>query len=132
MWGEKKRNPDSAHRKYLQFGLNFLVVTILTTGGPRPLPTYYMPYYSEAEHQRHKVRGGLIPADTISGKAVTTWDEQLEWDVYYANNCSFVLDVKILVMTFKILLDRSKTDYGSVDRPHLSEERSGEKDTISR
>ncbi len=100
--------------------------------GPRPLPTYYMPYYKEDEKVRHTVRGGLVPADTISGKAVTTWDEQLEWDAYYAKNCSFVLDVKILVMTFKILFDRSKSDYGSVDRPHLNEERSGQKDLISR
>ena len=100
--------------------------------GPRPLPTYYMPYYTEGEHQRHEVRGGLVPADTISGKVVTTWDEQLKWDVYYAKNCSFLLDVKILIMTFKILFDRSKGNYGSVDRPHLNEERSGKKDAISR
>ncbi len=100
--------------------------------GPRPLPTYYMPYYTEEEQQRHEVRGGLVPADTVSGKSVTTWDEQLKWDVYYAKNCSFLLDMKILFLTFKILFDRSKNDYGSVDRPHLNEERSGEKDLISR
>ncbi len=100
--------------------------------GPRPLPTYYMPYYTEEERARHKVRGGLIPADTISGKAVTTWDEQLKWDVYYAEHCSFFLDVKILFLTFKVLFARSNSDYGSVDRPHLNEERSGEKDLISR
>ncbi len=100
--------------------------------GPRPLPTYYMPYYTEEEHVRHTVRGGLVPADTISGKALTTWDEQLKWDAYYAEHCSFGLDLKILFLTFKILFQRSSEDYGSVDRPHLNEERSGQKDTISR
>ncbi len=100
--------------------------------GPRPLPTYYMPYYTEEERIRHKVRGGLIPADTASGKAVTEWDEQLKWDAYYAEHCSFLLDVKILFLTFKVLFDRSKSDYGSSDRPHLNEERSGQKDLISR
>ncbi len=100
--------------------------------GPRPLPLYYMPYYTEEERERHTVRGGLIPSDTISGKSVTTWKEQLEWDVYYARNCSFLLDVKILLLTIKVLFDRSVSDYGAVDRPHLNEERSGAKDLISR
>ncbi len=100
--------------------------------GPRPLPTYYMPYYKDEEKVRHRVRGGLVPADTICGKAITTWDEQLAWDAYYAKNCSFVLDMRILFLTFKVLFDRSKNDYGSVDRPHLNEERSGVKDVISR
>ncbi len=100
--------------------------------GPRPLPTYYMPYYKEGEKARHTVRGGLVPADTISGKPIVTWDEQLKWDAYYAQKCSFILDVKILIATFKVLFLRSKSDYGSADRPHLSEERSGTRDTTSR
>lgn len=100
--------------------------------GPRPLPVYYMPYYTQEERKRHTVRGGLIPADTISGKSIVTWDEQLRWDVYYADHCSFLLDVKILFTTFKVLFQRAKEDYGSSDRPHLNEERSGKRDIISR
>lgn len=111
----------------------FLILTgKMSIIGPRPLPTYYMPYYSEKERSRHTVRGGLIPADTISGKSTVTWDEQLEWDVYYAEHCSFLLDVKILFITFKVLFLRAKEDYGSSDRPHLNEERSGRRDVISR
>lgn len=100
--------------------------------GPRPLPTYYIPYYTDEERKRHTVRGGLIPADTISGKLIVTWDEQLKWDVYYAENCSFLLDVKILLITFKVLFQRVSEDYGSANRPHLNEDRSGKRDTISR
>ncbi len=100
--------------------------------GPRPLPKYYFPYYREEERARHKVRGGLIPADTISGKAIVSWDEQLRLDVEYAENCSFLLDIKILMATFKVLFIRSTEDYGSADRPHLNEERSGVRENISR
>lgn len=104
----------------------FLILTgKMSIIGPRPLPTYYLPYYREEERVRHTVRGGLIPADTISGKPIITWDEQLKWDAYYAKHCSFLLDIKIFIVTFKVLFLRAKEDYGSADRPHFNEERSG-------
>lgn len=90
--------------------------------GPRPLPVYYGPYFFKEERKRHLVRGGLIPADDLSGKVMTTWEEQFEYDIYYAENVSFGMDIKVICMTFKILLDRVKTDYGSnsIERPHLN------------
>lgn len=90
--------------------------------GPRPLPTYYGPYFYDEERKRHKVLGGLIPADDISGKVTSSWEEQFKYDVYYAENISFWLDIKVILMTFKILIDRVKTDYGStsIERPHLN------------
>lgn len=91
--------------------------------GPRPLPVYYGPYFLPKERKRHKVRGGLIPSDDLSGKVMTTWEEQFAYDVYYADHVSFFLDVKIILMTFKILVDRVKTDYGKCERVHLSEYR---------
>ena len=45
--------------------------------GPRPMPTYYAPYFKPEERKRHTVRGGLIPPDSLSGKTVTTYEEQL-------------------------------------------------------
>lgn len=95
--------------------------------GPRPLPVYYEPYFLPEERVRHKVRGGLIPSDDLSGKVMTTWEEQFTYDVYYANHVSFFLDIKIILMTFKILVDRVRTDYGKCERPHLSEYRAGMK-----
>ena len=43
--------------------------------GPRPLPVYYKPYFLPKERVRHKVRGGLIPSDDLSGKVMTSWEE---------------------------------------------------------
>ncbi len=91
--------------------------------GPRPLPVYYKPYFLPKERVRHKVRGGLIPSDDLSGKVMTSWEEQFACDVYYANHVSFLLDVKIILRTLMILVDRVRTDYGKCERPHLSEYR---------
>ena len=92
--------------------------------GPRPLPDYYLPYYRENELKRHALRGGLIPPDALSGRAFTSWDEELQYDIYYVEHCSFLLDIKIIIMTLRILLLRNKEQYGEVMRPHLSVERS--------
>lgn len=88
--------------------------------GPRPLPTYYEPYYYKEDWTRHKVRGGLLPPDSLSGETTPSWEDQLEYDRYYAENLSFGLDCKILWITFKILFIRTRENYGNCDRPHLS------------
>lgn len=91
--------------------------------GPRPLPTYYEPFYYKEEWTRHNVRGGLLPPDSLSGDTTPSWETQLEYDCYYANHVSFWLDCKVLWITFKILFLRTKEDYGICERPHLSEYR---------
>ena len=89
--------------------------------GPRPLPTYYEPYYYKEDWARHDVRGGLLPPDSLCGDTTPDWEIQLEYDRYYAENVSFALDCKILWVTFKILFKRTQEDYGTCERPHLSE-----------
>ena len=91
--------------------------------GPRPMPTYYGPYFKEEERKRHSVRGGLIPPDSLSGKTVTTYEEQFAYECYYADNISLWLDIKVLLKTFKILFMRVEDDYGTCERPHLNVER---------
>lgn len=91
--------------------------------GPRPLPTYYRPYYLENERKRHKVRGGLIPPDGLSGETTPKWEKQFEYDCYYADHVSFMLDMKVIFATFKILFKRVEKNYGAEDRPHLNEYR---------
>ena len=91
--------------------------------GPRPMPTYYGPYFKEEERKRHTVRGGLIPPDSLSGKAVTTYEEQFEYECYYADNISLSLDIKVIFKTFRILFKRVEDDYGTCERPHLNVER---------
>lgn len=88
--------------------------------GPRPLPTYYGPYFRNEERKRHMVRGGLIPPDSLSHKAFTTWEEQFKYEIYYAEHVSLFLDIKVIVTTFEILLKRLRSNYGSEFRPHLN------------
>jgi len=89
--------------------------------GPRPMPIYYGPYFLPEERKRHSVRGGLIPPDSLSGKTYTTYEEQFQYELYYVNHISFLLDIKVIFTTISIILNRVKTNYGSgMDRPHLN------------
>lgn len=88
--------------------------------GPRPMPTYYSPYFLPEERKRHTVRGGLIPPDSLSGKAVTTYEEQFKYECDYADHVSLWLDIKVIFTTFKILFKRMEEDYGTCERPHLN------------
>lgn len=88
--------------------------------GPRPMPTCYGPYFLSNERKRHSVRGGLIPPDSLSGKAVTSYEEQFEYESYYADHVSLWLDIKVIFTTFKILFKRVEEDYGTCERPHLN------------
>ena len=91
--------------------------------GPRPLPTYYGPYYLPEERKRHQVRGGLIPPDGLSKETTPEWETQFKYDNYYVDNVSFLLDCKVILVTFLILFKRVETQYGTKDRPHLNEYR---------
>lgn len=87
--------------------------------GPRPQPKFYGPYYTEEERKAHKVRGGLIPPDSLTKKCSGSWEEQLELETYYAEHVSFLLDVKVILYTFVILFKRVKENYGADERPML-------------
>lgn len=91
--------------------------------GPRPQPKACGPYYTEEERIAHTVRGGLIPPDCLSLEVQCDWEEQLKYESWYAENTSFLLDVKIILCTFVIILKRMKTSYGADDRPELYEYR---------
>lgn len=93
--------------------------------GPRPQPKFYLPYYNEEERKAHKVRGGLLPPDSLCGECQCDWETQLKYEVYYAENVSFALDVKVLFYTFIILYKRMQHNYGADDRPMLNKYRAG-------
>lgn len=97
--------------------------------GPRPQPKFYLPYYEEDERVAHKVRGGLLPPDSLCGECQCDWETQLEYEVYYAENVSFILDIKVIIYTFIILYKRMKNNYGADDRPMLHQYRSNKKFT---
>lgn len=75
--------------------------------GPRPLLVDYLPYYDEEEAHRHDLLPGLTGWAQVNGRSVTAWDERLQQDLYYVENCSFLLDCRILLMTVKKVLRHS-------------------------
>ena len=72
--------------------------------GPRPLATVYLPYYTDEERMRHIVRPGLTGLAQASGRNGLTWEEKFAYDVEYANNITFMMDIKIIFMTIKAVL----------------------------
>ena len=67
--------------------------------GPRPLPATYLPYYTEREAHRHDVRPGISGWAQINGRKNITWDHKLDCDVYYVENLTMWLDIKIFFLT---------------------------------
>lgn len=72
--------------------------------GPRPLPTIYYPYYSEDELKRHNVRAGISGWAQVNGRNNLTWDEKFKYDLYYVENISLYMDIKIVFKTLKKVL----------------------------
>lgn len=75
--------------------------------GPRPLLVEYLTFYTTEESKRHNLRPGLTGWAQVNGRNTTAWDVRLQQDVYYVENCSFILDCKILFMTILKVVRRS-------------------------
>ncbi len=72
--------------------------------GPRPLLMDYLPYFSDEQNRRHNVKPGITGWAQINGRNAINWDKKLELDVWYVDNQSFLLDLKILILTvYKVL-----------------------------
>lgn len=74
--------------------------------GPRPLLVKYIPYYSEREQLRHTVRPGITGWAQVHGRNHVLWEERFEYDAYYVEHLSLALDLKIIFMTIKNVLQR--------------------------
>jgi lipopolysaccharide/colanic/teichoic acid biosynthesis glycosyltransferase len=72
--------------------------------GPRPLLPKYLPLYNEEQHRRHDVRPGITGWAQVNGRNNVTWTEKFKLDVWYVDNCSLLLDIKIIFMTIKNVL----------------------------
>ncbi|MCR5777130.1 MAG: sugar transferase [Lachnospiraceae bacterium] len=68
--------------------------------GPRPLLVQYLPLYNEEQAHRHDVLPGLTGLAQVNGRNAITWEKKFEYDVEYARNVSFILDMKIIFATF--------------------------------
>ena len=69
--------------------------------GPRPLLMEYLPLYTVAQARRHQVRPGVTGWAQINGRNAISWEDKFELDVWYVDNQSFWLDLKILLLTVK-------------------------------
>lgn len=69
--------------------------------GPRPLLVEYLPLYNEEQARRHEVRPGITGWAQINGRNAITWEEKFRLDVWYVENQSLFLDMKILLLTVK-------------------------------
>ena len=84
--------------------------------GPRPLLFKYMSLYSKEQLRRHEVRPGITGWAQVNGRNSISWTQKFNFDVFYVDNLSFVLDIKILWMTF-IKVIRTEGVNQSDDRP---------------
>ncbi len=82
--------------------------------GPRPLLMQYLPLYNEFQYRRHEVRPGVTGLAQVSGRNDCTWDEKFAYDVEYVDNCSPLLDLRIIARTIKEVLTGSGVDADGV------------------
>ena len=83
--------------------------------GPRPLLVEYLPLYSPEQARRHDVRPGLTGWSQVKGRNALGWEERFELDVWYVDNRSLWLDLKILLLTVVTVLGcRGVSQKGSV------------------
>lgn len=116
---DKKGNPLPDKLRMTPFG-SFLRATSLdelpelwnvTKGdmslvGPRPLLMEYLPLYSEEQYRRHAVRPGVTGWAQVNGRNAISWEDKFKLDVWYVDNHSIWLDLKILFLTVKKVLVR--------------------------
>lgn len=74
--------------------------------GPRPLLVEYLPRYNEEQHRRHDVKPGLSGWAQVNGRNTVSWEDKFKMDVWYAENVSFMLDVRIVLMTIGKFIKR--------------------------
>ena len=69
--------------------------------GPRPLLPEYLPLYNQTQKRRHEVKPGITGWAQVNGRNAISWEDKFNYDVWYVNHCGFLLDMKILFLTFK-------------------------------
>ncbi|HET6498380.1 MAG TPA: sugar transferase [Coriobacteriia bacterium] len=87
--------------------------------GPRPLLAEYLPLYSAEQARRHEVRPGMTGWAQVNGRNAITWEQKFAYDVWYVDNRSLLLDLRILGMTVAAVLRRE----GITQEGHATAER---------
>lgn len=74
--------------------------------GPRPLLIKYLPLYNEKQRKRHLIRPGITGWAQVNGRNAISWQQKFDYDVWYVENLSFLVDLKILWLTVKKVIKR--------------------------
>lgn len=74
--------------------------------GPRPLLPEYLPLYNDSQRRRHEVKPGITGWAQVNGRNAISWQQKFEYDVWYVENISFILDCNILYLTIKKVFKR--------------------------
>ena len=72
--------------------------------GPRPLLVSYLTLYNDEQKKRHHIKPGITGWAQVNGRNAITWEQKFIFDVFYVNNISFTLDLKIFLLTIKKVL----------------------------
>lgn len=88
-------------------GLWNVLIGHMSLVGPRPLLVEYLPLYSNEQAKRHNVRPGITGWAQVNGRNALTWQKKFALDVWYVEHQSFLLDIKILLLTVVKVLKRS-------------------------
>lgn len=95
--------------------------------GPRPLLTEYLPLYDERQGRRHEVRPGITGWAQVNGRNALSWEQKFELDVWYVENVSLALDLKILWRTLASVVRREGISAaGEATMPRFTGSRSAE------
>ena len=81
--------------------------------GPRPLLMSYLPLYSEEQVRRHDLRPGITGWAQVNGRNLLKLSKKFEYDVWYVNNCSLSLDLKIIYLTIMNIINRKNIGTGA-------------------
>lgn len=81
--------------------------------GPRPLLVKYLPLYSEEQSKRHQVKPGITGWAQVNGRNAISWKQKFEFDIWYINNISLAVDIKIIIQTIKKVINRDGINSGT-------------------
>lgn len=81
--------------------------------GPRPLLVQYLPLYSKEQSRRHNVRPGITGWAQVNGRNAISWQKKFDYDIWYIDNISLLLDLRILYLTVKKVFIREGISSGS-------------------
>ncbi|MFO7870483.1 MAG: sugar transferase [Kiritimatiellia bacterium] len=88
--------------------------------GPRPLLMQYLDLYSPRQRRRHEMKPGITGWAQVNGRNAITWEQKFEYDVWYVDNWSLLLDLKIVMLTiFRVLSGKGVSAEGHATMPEF-------------